>query len=96
MGNPYGIALNRAWTAWATECALSETTAAALYLLSENRKADEVVAKLKPAEVKLVVGVVQRWPESFPPRALPAIDHGRSPPSVRRQSNPRERDEAGS
>jgi class 3 adenylate cyclase len=22
MGNPYGIALNSAWTAWATECAL--------------------------------------------------------------------------
>ena len=23
MGNPYGIALNRAWTEWATECALA-------------------------------------------------------------------------
>jgi hypothetical protein len=22
-GNPYGIALNRAWTEWATECALA-------------------------------------------------------------------------
>jgi hypothetical protein len=81
MGNPYGIALNRAWTEWATECALSETTAVALYLLSENRKADEVVAKLKPAEVKLVVGVVQRWPESLPPRALAAIEAARPAPA---------------
>ena len=45
MSNPYGIALNRAWTEWATECAVSETTAAALYLLSENRRADEVAGQ---------------------------------------------------
>jgi hypothetical protein len=80
MSNPYGIALNRAWTEWATECAVSETTAAALYLLSENRKADEVVAKLKPTEVKLVIDTVQRWPECFPPRALAAIEAARPAP----------------
>jgi hypothetical protein len=81
MSNPYGIALNRAWTEWASECAVSETTAAALHLLSENRRADEVVAKLKPSEVKLVIDTVQRWPECFPPRALAALEAARSAPA---------------
>jgi hypothetical protein len=81
MGNPYGIALNSAWTAWATECAVPETTAAALYLLSENRRADEVVAKLTPGEVKLVIDTVQRWPECFPARALTALKAARPAPA---------------
>jgi hypothetical protein len=46
------------------------------------------VAKLKPAEVKLVVGVVQRWPESFPPRALAAIEAARRPAHARRPTRP--------
>ena len=33
---------------------VSETIAAALYLISENRKANEVVVKLKPSAVELV------------------------------------------
>ena len=48
--NPYGITLNRAWTDWAAQHGVSETIAAALYLLSENRKAGEVLVKLaRPA-----------------------------------------------
>ena len=88
MSNPYGIALNRAWTEWAAKQGVSETIAAALYLISANSNADEVVAKLKPAEVKLVVGVVQRWPESFPPRALAAIEAARRPAHARRPTRP--------
>jgi hypothetical protein len=34
--------------------------------LSENRKAEEVVDKLKPDELKPVVEVVQQSPECFP------------------------------
>jgi hypothetical protein len=32
--------LDRAWTKWAAEQGVSEAIAAALYLLSENRKAE--------------------------------------------------------
>jgi hypothetical protein len=39
--NPYGITLNRAWTEWAAQHGVSETIAAALYLVSRNRKADK-------------------------------------------------------
>ncbi len=47
--------------------------AAALFLLSEKRKADEVVDKLKPSELELVIEVVQQSPECFPPRAFAAL-----------------------
>ena len=47
--NPYGITLDRAWTEWAAKHGVSETIAAALYLLSENRKADEVWLSLSRA-----------------------------------------------
>jgi hypothetical protein len=30
-----------------------------------DRRADEIVAKLKPGEVNLVIDTVQRWPECF-------------------------------
>jgi hypothetical protein len=40
---------------------VSETIVAALYLLSENRKAEEVVGKLTPGEFERVVEAV-----SFP------------------------------
>jgi hypothetical protein len=35
MGNSFGIALNPAWTEWAAKQGVSESIAAALYLLSE-------------------------------------------------------------
>jgi hypothetical protein len=53
--NPYGITLDRTWTEWATKQGLSETVAAALYLISENRKTDEVVVKLRPSEIARVI-----------------------------------------
>jgi hypothetical protein len=53
MANSYGITLGRAWAAWAAKQRLSETIAAALYLISEGRKADEVVAKLTPGEMEI-------------------------------------------
>ena len=52
MANPYGITLSRTWTEWAAKQGMSETVAAALYLISERRKADEVVAKLTPSEME--------------------------------------------
>ena len=41
-----------------------ETIAAALYLLSENRKAEEVVGKLTPGELKRIIEVVS-FPQSY-------------------------------
>ena len=38
---------------------MSETIAAALCLVSRNRKADEVVVKLTPDEVERVIDIVQ-------------------------------------
>jgi hypothetical protein len=55
MGNPFGIALKHAWTEWAAKQGVSETIAAALYLISENRKAEEVVDKLTPGELEQVM-----------------------------------------
>jgi hypothetical protein len=56
---------------------VSETIAAALYLLSENRKADEVLVKLAPGEMERVITVVQRWPDQFPPGALASLKNSR-------------------
>ena len=81
MANPYGITLNRAWTEWAAEQGMSEPVAAALYLISKNRKTDEVVAKLKPSEVELVVDTVQRWRDCFPRGACAALNESRPAPS---------------
>ena len=44
MANPFGIALSRVWTEWAAKQGVSETIAAAVYLLSENRRAEEIRA----------------------------------------------------
>jgi hypothetical protein len=44
MANPFGIALSRVRTEWAAKQGVSETIAAAVYLLSENRRAEEVRA----------------------------------------------------
>jgi hypothetical protein len=78
--NPYGITLDRTWTEWAAKQGLSETVAAALYLISENRKTDEIVIRLTPADIARVINIVQCWPDCFPPDALAALNHSRSVP----------------
>ncbi len=77
MGNPYGIALSRAWIEWAAKQGVSETIAAALYLLSENRKADEIVDKLTPGELKQVIDVVGHQLDCFPRGTLAALEDSR-------------------
>ena len=42
---------------------LRTTIAATLYLISENRKLDEVTAKLAPGEIEHVIDIVQCWPD---------------------------------
>ena len=64
MGNSFGIALSRAWTEWAEKQGVSETVVAALDLLSEERKAEEVVGKLTPGELKRIIEVVS-FPQSY-------------------------------
>jgi hypothetical protein len=71
--NPYGITLSRAWTDWAAEHGVSETIAAALCLISRNRKVGEVVVKLTPGEMERVVAFVQHWPDRFPPGTLATL-----------------------
>jgi putative ABC transport system ATP-binding protein len=73
MSNPFGVTLSRAWTDWTAKQGLSETVAAALYLISEGRKADEIVAKLTPGDVKRFSEVLQQWPDHFPRGALAAV-----------------------
>jgi hypothetical protein len=80
--NPYGITLNPAWTEWAAEHGVSETIAAALYLVSKNRKADGVVVKLTPDEMERVIAFVQRWPDRFPPGTLAALKNSRPTSSL--------------
>jgi putative ABC transport system ATP-binding protein len=82
MANPYGITLNRVWTEWAAKHGLSETVAAALYLISEKRKADEVVAKLTPGEMERVVEIVQQWPDHFRRGPLAAVSDSRPTSSL--------------
>jgi hypothetical protein len=53
---------------------LSETIAAALYLISENRKTDEVMVKLTPSEIARVIDIVKCWLDCFPPGALAALN----------------------
>jgi hypothetical protein len=66
---------------------VSETIAAALCLVSRNRKADEVVVKLTPGEVERVIDIVQRWPDHFPPGTLAALIRKADP--RRRNRRPR-------
>ena len=73
MANPYGITPSRAWTEWTAKQGLSETVAAAVYLISQRRKADEVVAKLTPGETERLIEIVQQWPDHFPRGALAAV-----------------------
>ena len=79
--NPYGITLDRVWTDWAAQHGVSETIAAALYLVSRNRKADEVVIKLTSGEMERVIAFVQHWPDRFPPGALAALKNSRPTPA---------------
>jgi hypothetical protein len=73
MANPFGIALSRVWTEWAAKQGVSETIAAAVYLLSENRRAEEVVGELNPSELERVIDV-----NRAPARPLSAGDTRRS------------------
>jgi hypothetical protein len=62
---------------------VSETIAAALYLLSENRKAEAVVGKLNPSELEQVIDVIGQQPDRFPPGTLAALKESRpTPPEV--------------
>ena len=58
MGNPYGITLKPAWTEWAAKLGVSETIAAAVYLLGEARNAEDVVDKLNPGEIERVIDII--------------------------------------
>jgi hypothetical protein len=62
---------------------VSETIAAALYLLSENRKGEAVVGKLNPSELEQVIDVIRHQPDRFPPGTLAALKESRpTPPEV--------------
>jgi hypothetical protein len=64
MSNPYEITLNRAWKEWAIKCGVSETVAAALFLISESRALHQILAKLTPAEFERVANIVEHSPSS--------------------------------
>jgi hypothetical protein len=85
MGNRYEITLDSVWAKWATEHGVPETIAAALFLLSKKRKAEVVVDRLEPDELKVVVEVVENSPECFPQGTLTALKDRRptSPTSAR-------------
>ena len=59
---------------------MSETIAAAVYLLSENRRAEEVVGKLNPSELERVIDVVGQQPDRFPRGTLAALQDSRPTP----------------
>jgi len=99
--NPYGITLDCAWIAWAAEEKVSETVAAAVLLICQNRPGHEVVAKLTPWEFERVVDIVRRSPGHFPfgtlaalksrdpiPARLPAADSVQADQAPRRSSRP--------
>ena len=89
MGNPFGIVLNRAWTERAVKQGVSETIAAALYLLSENRKT-EVVGKLTLSELERVIDGVRHQLNCFPRGTLAALEDSRSTsPKTSARSSPR-------
>jgi hypothetical protein len=73
MANPFGIALSRVRTEWAAKQGVSETIAAAVYLLSENRRAEEVVGELNPSELERVIDVIGQQPDRFPRGTLAAL-----------------------
>jgi hypothetical protein len=65
---------------------VSETIAAALCLISRNRRVGEVVVKLTPGEVERVIDIVQRWPDHFPSGALVALKNSRPTSSLERSA----------
>ena len=71
MTNPYGITLDREWSEWAANIAVSPTVAAALLLICQARPLDEIVARLTPRELELEI--VGRCPDHFPPGTLDAL-----------------------
>jgi hypothetical protein len=79
--NRYGITLDPTWTEWAAKQGVSETIAAALYIISEGTKTDRVVGKLTPGEIERVINIVQHWPDRFPPGTLAAITRSIFTPS---------------
>jgi len=78
------------WTEWAAKQGVSETIGTALYLLSENRKADEVVGKLTQGELEQVIEVVGHQFNCFPRGTLAALEDSRSTsPKASARSSPR-------
>ena len=109
MSNLYGITLDCAWIAWAAKERVSETVAAAVLLICQNRPAHEVVAKLTPWEFERVVDIVRRSPGHFPfgtlaalksrdpiPARLPAADSVQADQAPRQSSRPETGKERGS
>jgi hypothetical protein len=86
--NPYGITLSRVWTDWAAQHGVSETIAAALCLISRNRKVGEVVVKLTLGETERVIAFVQTWPDRFPRGALDPLNISRPTPPERSAACP--------
>ncbi len=56
MGNPYGITLDAASLRWAAAEGVPESVIAAICLLGEKR-VDEIVARLLPAELEQVIKI---------------------------------------
>ena len=88
MGNPFGITVDPVWAKWAAENGVSETITAALFLLSKERKAEELMDRLKPDELKVVVEVVQNSSECFPQGTLAALQDSRATPPKASARNP--------
>jgi hypothetical protein len=86
MSNQYGITLDFEWIVWAAKERVSETVAAAVLLICQNRPAYEVVAKLTPWEFERVVDIVRRSPDHFPSGTLAALNSPRPIPARPQQS----------
>ena len=87
MSNRYGITLDSAWTEWAAKQEVSDTVAAALFLICETGPLHEVVGKLTTAEFEKVVDIVGRWPDHFPPGTMAALKSRSSLPARRPPSD---------
>ena len=87
MSNRYGITLDPAWTEWAANEKVSETVAAALFLICETGRLHDVVAKLAPGEFEKVVDLVGRWPDHFPSGTLAALKNCSPTPAGLPQSD---------
>ena len=86
MSNRYGITLDSVWKEWAAKEKVSETVAAALFLICETGPLHEVVGKLTTAEFEKVVDIVGRWADHFPLGTVAALKsrspiHAGRPPS---------------